>query len=432
MTLVVYEHDLITAEGTGSHPNRVPAHVFDWLEFQAYVEGDGSCQWLKPARRNGARAVRVTSYAGVVRSPDGFQIEILPKTGRNTLDAEARDLFVRMLACLPEFRSIRFQDASLRTHQAPLLDIFIIHFLASVDRLIRHGLRGGYSTERDELRALRGKLLVGRHVRLNSIRRERFSVEYDEFRLDRPVNRLVRTALSRVGRLTSSGELHRTARRLLMPFDGIPESLHVAQDFQSARIGRDMQRYEEPLAWSRLILQHLSPLMASGDHSAPSMLYPMEALFEAYVAKCLERKLPSGYRLQRQATSKYLATHNEANWFQLRPDMLLHGPEGLVAVLDTKWKLLDSSKSSRGEKYNMKEGDIYQMYAYGHRYLGGAGELTLIYPKTDSFQVPVPPFEFPGHSNLRLSVLPFCTRAGELIAECATLGIPGLNLGLKA
>jgi 5-methylcytosine-specific restriction enzyme subunit McrC len=41
----------------------------------------------------------------------------------------------------------------------------------------------------------------------------------------------------------------------------------------------------DALAWARLILDEESPLTGTGDHSAPSLLFPMEAVFEAFVAK---------------------------------------------------------------------------------------------------------------------------------------------------
>lgn len=51
---------------------------------------------------------------------------------------------------------------------------------------------------------------------------------------------------------------------------------------------------------------------------------------------------------------------------------------------------------------------------YGQSYLAGKGGAVLIYPKTLSFQFPLPVFEFPSTENFRLWVLPFCLKTRRL------------------
>jgi 5-methylcytosine-specific restriction enzyme subunit McrC len=46
-----------------------------------------------------------------------------------------------------------------------------------------------------------------------------------------------------------------------------------------------MSYYESALDWAKLILRGFSPVSGVGKHDAPSLLFPMEAVFEAYVAK---------------------------------------------------------------------------------------------------------------------------------------------------
>ena len=43
-----------------------------------------------------------------------------------------------------------------------------------------------------------------------------------------------------------------------------------------------MAHYDAALAWARLILDDESPLTGAGGHRAPSLLFPMEAVFEAF------------------------------------------------------------------------------------------------------------------------------------------------------
>jgi 5-methylcytosine-specific restriction enzyme subunit McrC len=92
----------------------------------------------------------------------------------------------------------------------------------------------------------------------------------------------------------------------------------------------------------------------------------------------------------------------------MKPDLLVKQKHTTRLILDAKWKLLDAAKKNGREKYQLSQADFYQLYAYGHHYLDGAGDIVLIYPKTDAFTAPLPVFEFPKSSGMRLWVLPFC------------------------
>lgn len=151
-----------------------------------------------------------------------------------------------------------------------------------------------------------------------------------------------------------------------------------------------------------------------GDWHGSSLLFPMEKVFETYVESCLRRTLPAEATLTHTASSKYLSTHRGTPWFQLQPDFVVK-QSGKVWVMDTKWKLIDQALGSTGEKYGLSQSDFYQLFAYGHRYLDGQGDLFLIYPKTTAFDRPLQPFAF--SDCLRLWVVPFDLSAGRVLSD---------------
>jgi 5-methylcytosine-specific restriction enzyme subunit McrC len=81
--------------------------------------------------------------------------------------------------------------------------------------------------------------------------------------------------------------------------------------------------------------------------------------------------------------------------------------------LDTKWKVLDATAGDAREKYGLKQSDFYQMFAYGQRYLGGVGQMALVYPQHAGFAQPLPAFDF--SPDLQLWVLPFDLERGLLV-----------------
>lgn len=426
--ITIFEFDAlaaISADGDGMHDAEglrvLPSHIFSWLENQALCAAEaGKAAWLRLTQRRGRRAVQVTSFVGVIRSPDGFQIEVLPKLGKANGEADARQLLIEMLRCLGGFRHIQTDSAQLLARRMPLLEVFIGEFLRAVEHVVKRGLCSDYCTKQDNLFALRGKLHMSEHLRHNLCRRDRFFAEFDEFSSNRPENRVLHAALRCALAWTATKANQQLARELCFVFADIPSSAQPDADFMRVRLDRGMAHYDAALAWARLILQNESPLTGNGTHRAPSLLFPMEAVFEAFVAKHLARQLDNSCTLLTQARSFSLVRHKEQSWFRLKPDLLVQRAKDNRLVLDTKWKLLDARKANSTGKYGLDQGDFYQLHAYGQSYLDGKGDMVLIYPKTDCFGQPLPIFTFPN--GLQLWVLPFCLKNKRLLLPpCKTL-----------
>lgn len=421
-SICIYEFDALAANDAGltavEGVHLIPAKLFRWLESECVrhaEKGDGA--WLRLGQRRGRRVVQVTSFVGVIRAPDGTQIEVLPKVGKviGGGAGEARKLLLKMLSCLQKFRHVQTANAMILAKHMPLLEIFMLEFLRAVEVIIKRGLRSDYVGIEDNLPAMRGKLLVAPHLRQNLCRADRFFTQYDEFSANRPENRLLRAALWQVLKHSSSQSNQRLARELNFVFADIPASTQAGCDFQRVRLARGMEPYAKALAWARLILDADAPLTGAGAHDAPSLLFPMDAVFEAYVAKNLARQLPPLLTLKLQARSQHMMHHLGKKWFQLRPDLLVRKAGIDLLVLDTKWKLLNGAKANGSDKYGLSQSDFYQLQAYGHSYLDGQGDIVLIYPKTANFTSPLPVFEFPKMMALRLWVVPFCFQTCRLL-----------------
>lgn len=419
--ITIYEFDALTPTEPGfietAGLTGVPLSVFNWLELQCLRTAEqGEAAWLRLTQRRGRRSVQVTSFVGVIRAPDGYQIEVLPKVGKaiGGGDKEARQLLIEMLCCLGGFRHIQTDSAKLAAARMPLLEVFIGEFLRSVEHIVKRGLRSDYTSRQDNLFSLRGKILVSQHLHQNLCRADRFFTEHDEFSTNRPENRLLHSALRCALFLSASQANQQLARELCFVFADVPFTSQPGQDFQRVRIDRGMGHYADALAWARLILEEESPLTGTGRNRAPSLLFPMEAVFEAFVAKHLAKQLAPPFILKTQARSFSLVRHQEQNWFRLKPDLLVRESVSDRLVLDTKWKLIDGTRANGTDKYGLAQADFYQLHAYGQSYLDGVGDVVLIYPKTDTFSKPLDVFEFPKATGLRLWVLPFCLRERTL------------------
>ena len=191
--ITIYEFDALVATASGAPdaggPRAVPLSVFAWLEFQALRTAEaGQAAWLRLTQRRGRRAVQVTSFVGVIRAPDGFQIEVLPKVGKaiGGGDAQARQLLIEMLRCLGGFRHVQTDSAKLVATRMPLLEVFIGEFLRAVEHIVKRGLRSDFTIRQDNVFALRGKLQIAAHLRQNLCRQDRFFAQFDDCSTNRP------------------------------------------------------------------------------------------------------------------------------------------------------------------------------------------------------------------------------------------------------
>jgi 5-methylcytosine-specific restriction enzyme subunit McrC len=396
-TICLFEFEFLVNETSINETQTLDDNVkiisdsaFQYLKQLCLLGGQESLLFnLRSVKR--LEVLQVQNYAGVIFTPDKTQIEVLPKVGRQGDDLGlARQSLLMMLKTLKGFRHIETQQANIASQKMPLLEVFIAQFLQSVNTLIKRGLRSEYVAKEDNLAYLKGKLNVGKQIRHNFINKHKFYVEYDEFLQDMPANRLLHSALVAVKSYTRSATNQKLLRELLFIFAEIPQSRDYKVDFTCLKLDRGMDYYQRPLDWARLILEGFSPQSMQGKNHAPSLLFPMEAVFESYVAKILRKQVVEDCYLKEQVQTKKLVAHSQQQWFRLKPDLVIEQNDTVKVVLDTKWKVLDQNKNNGTDKYGLSQADFYQMFAYGQKYLSGKGDMFLLYPQSGNFSEAIP------------------------------------------
>ncbi len=401
--IVVREYARLTTSPV-AQPSLEEAQIsqtaFDWL-----------CELAAGFRRSGAQLLqvdgrqwlRLDSHVGVLESPCGQVIEILPKHHDDgDCEPSSRRLLCKLIASSLDLTSREVDEAGLQLFDTSLSEWVMRQFLRALEHLLKRGLRFDYQRIEEEQRFLRGQLDVVKQMRQPPGRQHCFQIRHDVFLPDRPENRLLQSALMRVCKAAQDADNWRLAHELAGMLHELPASRDINADFRAWRNDRLMSHYQPIKPWCELILYRQMPQAVAGDYRGISLLFPMEKLFEGYVARWLNGRLLPGAKLTPQASRHALCQHDGRNMFQLEPDLLIE--QGAHKwVLDTKWKRLD--ESDRQNKYGLSQADFYQLFAYGQRYLAGAGEMVLIYPAWRRFTKPLPMFEF--DARLRLHVLPF-------------------------
>jgi 5-methylcytosine-specific restriction enzyme subunit McrC len=426
-TVTVREYARLTTEPvakpTLDHA-QVSATAFDWLcHLNAGFSRSGT---LKLVTMENRRWLKLDNYVGVVETPCGTRLEILPKhVEQGECATSSRNLLKRMMATALDLPVREAGVASLQVFEdTPLSEWVMGQFLLALDHLVKRGVRAAYWRIEAEERYLRGGLDVVRQMRQPPGRGHVFQIRHDLFLYDRPENRLLKRALEYVCHLTQTPAHWRLAQELRGLLQEIPASSDVNQDFKLWRTDRLMNHYQSVRPWCELILYRLMPLALAGNWRGISLLFPMEKLFERYVAINLRRVLLADARLTIQAASQYLCQHEGKKLFRLEPDLLIEHQQRRW-VLDTKWKRLNAA--NREDKYGLSQGDFYQLFAYGQKYLAGQGTLVLIYPRHPGFQEALPRFYF--NDNLNLWVLPFNLDTACL-QQAESAGLPLREVGM--
>jgi 5-methylcytosine-specific restriction enzyme subunit McrC len=397
---IVREFARLTLDPTPSSLDEatLPLSAFQWLVEHA--RGGPLAPGL--VSLEGPRSLRVLNYVGVLETPCGTRLEILPKhTEANESVEDARRLLVSMVMEALQLKPRQGTMSKISTFKLTLPEWLASRFLHEASDVLRRGLRQNYRRVDAREVFLRGSLDVARQIRSGPASAHLLSFQHDLFSFDRPENRLIRSAIELILRSTRSSEVWRPARELSMTMADIPESTDVGLDFGRWSGDRLMADYGTIKVLCELILLRRIPFATAGLHHGLSMLFPMERLFELYVLASLRKAAPSSMQIRAQVGDQYLCAHHGAGWFRLKPDIIISAG-GESWVVDTKWKLVSGD---RARQYDLNQSDFYQLFAYGQKYLNGSGDLFLVYPRTAAFPEPFSPFYF--SPEMRLHVLPF-------------------------
>lgn len=341
--------------------------------------------------RGVGKLITAQNYVGVISLKNGTVIEILPKIYRNNAQKEddAKKILLKMLRAVYNIPYKNFQTANMELKNCNIFEVFIKIFIDEVFAVAKRGLKSGYVTRQDNLNVFKGRIKFSEHIRYNHSHRERCFSEFDEFDIDRPENKLIKSTLLFLYGKTTSQKNKMDLRHLLNLFENVSESANYGNDFLKSTSDRNMKDYNNVMIWCRIFLNKNNFSVYSGTEEAFAMLFPMEKLFEEYVTRLIKKELSSGdYNVIAQDNRHTLFDELEINnksadnkmLFRLKPDIVVEYKETHnVRIFDTKWKILSDEAD---KNYSITSQDMYQMFAYHKRY-PNVQDVTLLYPKSD-------------------------------------------------
>jgi 5-methylcytosine-specific restriction enzyme subunit McrC len=381
MTYTITEYSGFACEKTVNGYKALPKKTFEALEnfilASASEKETEAIELLSlSARRGVGKVITARNYVGLIAMTDGTVIEILPKIAGDEIGKDAtKRIFLEMLKTLRDITFKDFNVSHLHVDRLNLFEIFIKMFLDEVTALAKQGLKSAYTPVEANEKFYKGKILTSQNIKQNLVNKQRFYVLYDDFNMNRPENRLIKSTLRFLLKATHDGRNRQHAYQLLTLFDRVDYSESYYEDFSKCLIDRSMNHYDKALSWCRVFLLGNSFTAYVGNEVVLALLFPMEKVFESFVAAKLRKHVGRAINIRTQDAT-YSLFDKPRRAFALRPDIVLEFGERKV-IMDTKWKLLSDTDRNSG----ISQSDMYQMYAYGKKYV--ADRIVLVYPYSD-------------------------------------------------
>lgn len=352
------------------------------FEFQKLKVGDGGfnehhfASLVKFNEKNSNKyftpiynGIQFKSYVGVIHV-GGLTIEILPKSDREHASEAVKNRWQKILLnMLKVCRYIQVDNVSetgLEKKYNSILEVYFEIFIAEVEHLMKQGLIKKYRCLQSNQLALRGKLVFSQNIQKNLIHQERFYCENQVYDKDHTIHQILFQALRILDDIVSQN-LKDRVKRLLFEFHDFNLKEFKARQFENLSLNRKSKPYGKALDISKMIILNYSPNLNSGQDNMLTLLFDMNKLWEEYIYIVLKRNCPTHFEISSQAQNIF--------WEQktIRPDIVIRDVETQRHyIIDTKWKIVDSSSPS--------DDDLKQMFTYNLYWK--ADRSILLYPGT--------------------------------------------------
>lgn len=338
--------------------------------YQPFLQFDGS-------------RIRARNYVGFIQNEDEV-IEIYPKVFRDLGD-EYRDRSLMLRHLFYWFGYCRkwkfpFTQAGLDTQDFESFPELIIHLMAQkLFETVSSQPLSIYEPIEEGLRTPRGSINFKRYL-TNGFSTGNLHIvdcDYEPFAFNNRVNRIIKHCSRLLLGQTRLPENIRTLQETIFVLDEVDDVVCTIHDVASSSLNAFFEDYRVVLDICHSILSQ--QLYSSNLYNLRQwcLFFPMEYLFEDFVAGFLETHFSKDWKVEYQKSDRYLCEEPK-KVFKMQHDIFLtHKATGRKLIVDTKYKLR-SPDFKKDDKKGIDQSDLYQMTAYAFR--RGCESVLLLYP----------------------------------------------------
>ena len=241
-----------------------------------------------------------------------------------------------------------------------VLEAIALAFAHRTRQAIQRGLLQGYRREEDALHTVRGRIRFGDQINRRFGIPLPIEVAFDEFTEDIEKNRLLKTAIHRLGHtFIRSAAVRQEVRGLRPAFSMVGLGSYQRGALPEVQYTRLDEHYRPAVELARLIIENSSLELRRGEVAGAAFLIDMNEVFEQFLYVALGEALGLSERLWQRGKRLALDEDNQISmypdlsWWPARP-----GENGSLPIFvgDAKYKKLEPER--------FEHADIYQMLAY--------------------------------------------------------------------
>lgn len=291
---VITDADCFVKGTHSDDPHVIPLNELNFDRLQDFTESNQFPVMREIVLEDGSIALKPARYAGIITLKDGTQIELMPQIclDRDENAVESKKTLLYMLDSMVEIPIRRVDELYFKKEQLNIFEICVRMFTDEVLNVVRNGLKQTYVPYRGNEMFVKGKTIYSEHAKKNFAHKEKFFVEYDVFSINRAENRLLKTTLSKLFKLSTNTLNKKKIGMLLTALDGVDFSTNIYRDFKSSVEDRSMSKYFNAMKWCILfLLNRGTTTFFAGGKVAYAMLFPIDKLFCGCFASSLRRQL---------------------------------------------------------------------------------------------------------------------------------------------
>jgi 5-methylcytosine-specific restriction enzyme subunit McrC len=234
--------------------------------------------------------IKFREWVGVIKVLD-LTLEILPKADKiedfSSVSEQSKwqSILIEMLRVCRSIDTPSISDASLKLKSNAILDLYIERFINEANYLLHSGLLKKYRREEINSTALKGKLLLQKHIIKNIIHRERFYVAKTSYDGDHLLNQILAKAINILPLICNNQHLLSQCYQLKLNFPEVRDICVDVSTFDKLIFDRKSEPYRGAIHIAKLLLLNYRPDVSSGSSHSIAILFDMNKLWEEYIYK---------------------------------------------------------------------------------------------------------------------------------------------------
>ena len=286
----------------------------NFAQFAEESEENKTDENYQPFLRFSNNEIRANNYVGFIQTTNDL-IEIYPKVFRRCIEKDKNDMLRHVFFWFNYCRKWRFPFSQAHLDRLTIYEFpeLIINLIASqfLETISNQPLTM-YQLVEEAMQTPRGSINFKRYI-ANSLVTGNFQnieCDYEPFLFDNKVNRIIKYCSRLLMAQTRFAENFQILQQVVFILDEVEEIPCSIYDVENITLNTFFDEYNKVLDSCKLVLSQQLYSSNVYDLSQWSLLFPMEYIFEDFIAGFLSQHFSKDWYVKYQKSDEYLATDN--------------------------------------------------------------------------------------------------------------------------